>query len=221
MLRVRPHQVFHMVPADRRECVMRLPTAGALPAVEAALLIALQKAVRPRMLFEFGTFRGDTTWMLAANLDDPDGSVYTLDLPDLDGVTWAGADRLIAEQGMAQAPTFVGTACEDRIVRLRQDSMTFDAEPLRGRFQYVFVDGNHHEDYVRRDTQSALILLESARLSCLAWHDYGNEHHPELTRYLDALSEHLPLVHIEETSLVVMVDGLDIAPRSSATASTP
>lgn len=37
--------------------------------------------------------------------------------------------------------------------------------------------------------------------ACIAWHDYQNEEHPAVTKYLAGLSRYMPLVAIEDTRL--------------------
>ena len=52
-----------------------------LPAGERAVLSALVRLKSPRVIFEFGTFTGTTT-ALMADAAEPDTEIHTIDLPD-------------------------------------------------------------------------------------------------------------------------------------------
>lgn len=160
---------------------------------EASVLVGLLKFIRPDNTFEFGTYRGDTTRLLARNFA---GTVYTLDLDSIEGVSFAPAtpDRVLAEEATAAHRDYAGLD----IVQLLGDSYRFDPTPYEGKMGFVFIDGNHDLKYLRRDTANALRMAASR--SVIVWHDYGYPEHPKLTAYLDSLGEEL--CHVEGTHLV-------------------
>jgi hypothetical protein len=82
--------------------------------------------------------------------------------------------------------------------------MTFDFSEWFGTIDMVFVDGGHDVPTAKADTENALKLIRSHKPAIILWHDYRGPEYPELTDYLDALSEEIPLTHIEDTKLVFL-----------------
>ena len=66
---------------------------------------------------------------------------------------------------------------------------------------FLFIDGGHDRFTVESDTENALVLAAAKKPSCIMWHDYGNAEYPDLTSYLDELSQRLEIFHIEDTML--------------------
>ena len=60
------------------------------------------------------------------------------------------------------------------LTRIGHDSSTFDFSSL-GKFDMVFVDGDHGYESVKQDTRSAFSVLRDER-SVIVWHDYCVEH---------------------------------------------
>jgi predicted O-methyltransferase YrrM len=177
------------------------------------VLCALGSLLRCETIFEFGTFRGDTTWLLAHNL--PRAEVYTLDLagPDATGsaeleLTDAGEYFLDWDRGAR----FRDTPEAARITRLVGDSATFDFSPYRGKIDLVYVDASHSFSYVKSDTEAALAMLSPT--GTIVWDDYT--HYSGIWAYLDELAATLdgPIFHLLGTRLalysrrqLVSVDG--------------
>jgi len=211
MFHIRPHQVLNLVNPQERKFLMWLPTSGwAMTTLETSILVALLKLTKPRNVFEFGTFHGETTRILAANMGDPDGKIFTLDLEKMDGVVFEGRDKILAEEAVASKRPFEDPEYAARIKQLLDDSMLFDFAKFAGQINFVLVDGNHNVNYVKKDTQNAMLMLTTNESACMVWHDYGNPHHPDLTRYLNDLSNEIPLYHVEETMLVFYTRGLEL-----------
>ena len=169
---------------------------------EALVLLLALRQVEPTNVFEFGTFHGETTRMLAGNLPNPDARIFTLDIKDTDGIRFIGVDEQIAEESIGESVVFD----DPRITRLFCDSLHFDSTPYHGKMQYIFIDGNHALEYVRADTANALQMLDRTRPGVILWHDFENPDFPELTDFLVALAKALPnMYHVERpdhTSLV-------------------
>jgi hypothetical protein len=70
-----------------------------LPDGERVLLAGLTRLLRPRVIFEFGTFTGTTTKLLSDFA--PDAIVHTIDLPD-DGFTVGSLDRAARWRSVSQ-----------------------------------------------------------------------------------------------------------------------
>ncbi len=114
---------------------------------------------------------------------------------------------MLAQRNFSGLPT--------KVEQLFCDSYVFDSEPYEGRIAFVFIDGNHALKYVEKDTANALRMTPRNRPSAVIWHDYGNPACADLTRYLDSLSEGMPLHHIEETMFVIRLQGLTLPGRQA------
>ena len=181
---------------------------GNVQTVEIAVINELVRRDSPSVLFEIGTFDGRSTSNLAAN--SPAGAVvYTLDLP-VDGPLDTTHEIERGEEKYARdtrvGELFASEELPDRgkIAQLFGDSATFDDTGYRGKVDFVFVDGSHHADYVRNDTELALRLLGDSG-GLIVWHDYANAHWPGVTSVLDGYSGHARLrgmTHIEGCTLV-------------------
>jgi hypothetical protein len=145
-------------------------------------LCAMAAVLRPRSIFEFGTYKGATTANLALNA--PEAAIRTLDIgsgpPQSERVRRVFADRAI-----------------ERIVA---DSNSFDFSGLEGSIDFVFVDGWHKSPTVENDSRNALRILAPG--GTVVWHDFGPDH-PDVVDCLLMLSREIPLTHVAGTSLVV------------------
>jgi hypothetical protein len=66
------------------------------------------------------------------------------------------------------------------VVQLHGDSRSFDFGGLQKKFDLLFIDGDHHYDTVKSDTEKVFEHLVHDE-SIVVWHDYG--FHPDLVRY--------------------------------------
>ncbi|MGA9364111.1 MAG: class I SAM-dependent methyltransferase [Bacteroidota bacterium] len=166
---------------------------------ELALLAAIVKSTKPRAIFEFGTYNGNTTLQLALNAPE-DTLVYTLDLPSTNPGTRLRLDsgeRLLVDSARV-GERFVGTNAEKKIRQILMDSAVYDYSALRGKIDMIFIDGSHSYEYVQNDTRRALEMCAPNGL--ILWHDYMIWN--DVTDYLNNLSRTLPLRHMRGTSLV-------------------
>ncbi len=210
MHHIRPYKFFALVdqPPAKRIVQMQLPPrrgAGGLTTLETSLLIAATQIVNARRVFEIGTFLGSTTLNLALNIP-ADGKVLTLDLDARSAgeVTQHPGDKpLTAIHLETAALDFVGSPVAGKITTLTGNSITFDYAPWKDSIDLAFIDGGHDFDTVKSDTENALAIVAKSAPSCILWHDYRNADYPELSEYLDGLSEQMPIFHIEDTRLCV------------------
>lgn len=159
---------------------------------------------RPQALFEFGTFRGQTTRLLA-HYAPPDAIVHTLDLPrgQLRGALPIGP----ADGKYVEPHRRVDFSHEPKIEQLFGDSARFsiwlDDEE---QFDFLFVDGCHSYEYCLNDSLRALAMVRPGGV--IVWHDYGTPHWPGVTAALDDLrrnsSAFACLRHVAGTSLVIL-----------------
>lgn len=224
MINIRPHQVLSIVDNFQEEIKFFMPPAdgtGGLRTLESVLLVKLLRLVNPQFIFEFGTYKGETTRLLLENIPEvsvlPNYSkerVYTLDLPSIDNIEFEGLDRVVAKNSIGFKRKYLASTKKHLVKQILKDSIKLDIENYRKKFQYIFIDANHSLSYVKKDTENSIEML-SGEPSCIIWHDYGNPEHPELTKYLNDLSVNMRLYHIEGTMLVFYILGIEVPMRLS------
>jgi len=178
---------------------------GGTSDAEAWVLAVLAR--RAKLMFEFGTCTGKTAYLWARN-SPPDARVVTLTLaPDhvADYSREATDDASDVEFALKESThtefLYSSSPVRDKVEQLFGDSKTFDVSPWKGRCELVFVDGSHAYSYVVSDSEKALQLVAPGGL--VLWHDYaGPRHAPGVYRALNELSQRIPLVRIEGTTLV-------------------
>ena len=132
---------------------------GSLP-TDLALLTALAKSIENCLYFEIGTWRGESV----ANVARFAKEAYTLNL----------SREAIQHNGWgAKYADLHGFFSKNinNIHHLEGDSMQFDYAGLNRKFDLIFIDGNHHFEYVKHDTQQVFQHLIHAS-SIVVWHDY-------------------------------------------------
>lgn len=166
------------------------------------VLGALAALLDCETVFEFGTYRGDTTRLLAHNL--PRSRIYTLDLAGPDAISSARLELTDHDEYFREwdrGARFRGTHEASRITQLFGDSATFDFAPYRGKIDLIYVDASHSYSYVRSDTEAALTMLSAS--GTIVWDDYT--HYPGIHAYLNELAPALdrPIFHLLGTRLAV------------------
>jgi predicted O-methyltransferase YrrM len=190
------HELFPGIEAQE-VCLTQRFEDKALPYGEVYVLAAITAFLRPRMVFEIGTFTGAASLIIAQQAG-AGCAVYTLDVP-------AGYGRLQL-RGVALDPPesdadligerFRGTEYERQITQLYGDSATFDFTPYTGQMDLVFVDGSHSYEYVMNDTQRALKMLTPH--GTIIWDDCSTQH-PGVAEALDRVGAALPIYRISKT----------------------
>lgn len=141
---------------------------------EIGALCAIAKHFQVKRVLEIGTFDGNTSLNLAVNT--PEGSaITTIDLP----LDWGGKSTLdipalydnVSEREDVGAQFKSDPAMAVKVKQVYADTGSLDWSALGGAFDLIFIDGCHHQVYVRNDTENALkLLLENG---VIVWHDYG------------------------------------------------
>ncbi len=140
---------------------------GSLP-TDLALLKKLAGRFRECRYFEIGTWRGES----AANVARVAKSCHTLNLSDKDLRALGRPEKYINLHGLY-------TKGLDNVVQLEGNSATYDFEPL-GKFDLVFIDGDHHYDMVKNDSEKVFSHLVKEN-TIVVWHDYASN--PEQVRF--------------------------------------
>jgi Methyltransferase domain len=191
-------------PHERVELPTRLLTAGGTRHDELLHLATVTRVLRPRKVFEIGTFMGQTTSIFLMNAP-PDARVLTMDLPpegSLDSAqqrAYLDTDLdLVRERKLAACVYEMGL--ESRFEQVLCDSLAFDPTPHRGTVELGFIDGAHALSYVQNDTMKMAVMM--AERGLVFWHDYGGKgSFRPLTNYLEELARKIPLYRVPGTSL--------------------
>jgi predicted O-methyltransferase YrrM len=167
---------------------------------EIEVMAMLCRWQNPKIAFEFGTFEGFTTLVMAMN-SPSDAMIYTLDLPLKEPFKTKFTleyynNTFVNARGKLY---FRGTQYEPKICTLYADSAEFDESPLRNKVDLIFVDGNHQAEYIANDTQKAFSMCSSNGI--ILWHDYKTSW-PDVTPFLENLSLEKKLFHIKGTNYV-------------------
>ena len=141
---------------------------GSLP-TDLALLKALAVKYNVKDYLEIGTWRGESVANVAAVVEN----CYTVNLPDEEMLKM----NLPAEY--VQSHRFFSEGLKN-VKHIQAHSHSFDFGSLNTKFDMIFIDGDHHYESVKKDTQTAFNLLKS-NASIIVWHDYAVS--PETIRW--------------------------------------
>lgn len=211
MIKIRPHHLLDMIPQNERLASIVLPNKhSAMYAVETVCHIALLKLIKPKVVFEIGTYLGEQSITLAANLEDG-GIVYTLDLltSQIDEIDFHPCDEPVARRRVCLPKPVVSDEIQERIVYLYGDSNKFDFSPYIDKVQFVIIDGGHDIRTISSDTENAFRMLDKNRAGCIIWDDYNNPNY-DITEFIDELSKRLSLYYIEDTMSVFYLRNIEI-----------
>jgi hypothetical protein len=167
--------------------------------IEYPLLGAICALLQPRRIFEFGTYHGEATLMLARVC--PEARITTVNIPagqqPAHRVEPMQAVELIGEEQIGWR--FRGHPEAGRIEQILADTAQLDTAPHRGRYDFVWIDAGHSYANVKNDTRKAFeVAGEGAHIF---WHDFDATQ-PGLTEWLLEFSRERPLHWIGRTSLV-------------------
>ena len=161
-------------------------------------LCLITRLVRPKRIFEIGTYRGYTALQFAANA--PDAEIFTLDLPQGSNTVLPITVMDETLGGVQKGETLEGRKDTARIHRLLGDSATFDFSPYARNIDLFFIDGAHTYEYVKNDTLKALECCHPG--SVIAWHDYGRMGVNGVRRWLhEFVRSHFPVYRVPNGSL--------------------
>jgi hypothetical protein len=223
MRHIRPYKIFTMIEAlpPQRVANITLPSrrgAGGTSLLETLLIIAANRIVDARRVFEFGTFLGSNTLNMALNTP-ADAEIFTLDL-DEQCTTERGQhpeDVPLTQMHLASRSSldFIGSPVAGKIKTLIGNSTQFDFSAWSRSVDFVFIDGGHDVFTAKSDSKNAFEMVNKEKPSCVMWHDYRSWNYPALTCYLDELSQEREIFHIEDTMLCAWFNDPDrsIIPR--------
>ncbi len=171
---------------------------GSLP-TDLALLRGLAGFFKDCSYFEIGTWRGESV----ANMARVAKECYTLNL---------SADEMRRMGVRSKYMYLLGyfSRALDNVVHLSGNSLDFDFAALKKKFDIIFIDGDHHYEHVRNDTEKTFKDLAHED-SVIVWHDYA--YHPEEVRFevlagiLDGTDPalHEDLYHVSQTKCAILL----------------
>lgn len=141
---------------------------GSTP-LDLALLRILARKFKIKKYLEIGTWRGESV----ANISSIVDQAYTLNLSKSDLKKIGKSDQYINSHAIFSKNL-------SNVIHLEGNSRTFDFNSLNQKFDMIFIDGDHHYESVKKDTQTAFKLLNSTN-SIIVWHDYAST--PEEIRW--------------------------------------
>ncbi len=178
--------------------------------VEEVCKIALIAAwLRPRRVFEFGTYNGMTTRQIALNTPQ-DCEIVTMDIdPASEAVAQleiGGIDRFLANKSgvfnFRVGEYFLGSPQAVKINQIWGDTLALDTTVYSRQMDLVFVDAGHTYRYVKSDTEKALKMLRPGGV--ILWHDYNQLLHPDVMQCLcEEAQSGVRIGHLRGTSLAV------------------
>ncbi len=225
---IKPKVLFMKIEAENAIPVpmkINVPSSGigSVTLLEASALLSIVKLVRPRKIFEFGTFLGYSTALLVENSAE-ECTVYSLDLGDSHVsekplTAYADADLrsdgdindeyLRDAQGALKPRYLTGLSDADksRLTLLQQDSRQLDpaAHGLVGTVDLVFVDGGHDTETITIDTANARKMIGDSGV--IIWHDYNSTIHGDVTSFVNDLATKESVIHIQHTMMAVLLVG--------------
>ena len=131
--------------------------------IDLALLKALAQKYQVQSYFEIGTWRGESVANVASVV--PQCTTFNL-----------SKEEILALGGPQEYASLHGFFSEKlpNVTQLWGNSQTFDFSEHYGRYDLVFVDGDHHPEAVKKDTETAFKLLRNEQ-AIIVWHDYGSD----------------------------------------------
>ncbi|MBI4611883.1 MAG: class I SAM-dependent methyltransferase [Candidatus Rokubacteria bacterium] len=195
-----------VLPVDRVELPTHLDLSGGIRLDELVILATATRVLRPRKIFEIGTYTGTATSVLILNAP-ADAAVVTLDLPSgsqppdeaIDRHVYIDSDVDLVRRRRLGA-CLRELHLEGRYQQVLCDSLQFDPSPHRGSVELGFIDGAHALPYVRNDTVKMASMLADRGL--VFWHDYGGKgRFRPLARYLETLAETIGIYRVSGTTL--------------------
>lgn len=134
---------------------------GAASPIDMAILKGLARGIVDCHYLEIGSLRGESV----ANVATVARRCVALSLPPGRMKELGYSDDLI------RSHHFYSRTIAN-VTHVEHDSQTFDFSSLGMRFDLVFVDGDHYDASVRRDTLNAFRVLRDEN-SMVVWHDYA------------------------------------------------
>jgi len=164
------------------------------------LLLILAKQFKELDYLEIGTWRGESIRNILEITSCNKAVSITLDPNDF----------VESNNSIFETSNVFLDYNDNRLLQIYADSSNFDFSSL-GKFDLIFIDGDHSYKSILSDTKNALRLLKDDN-SVIVWHDYSydndqNVWHSTLKAIKDAIpvEEHKYLYYVENTMSAVYI----------------
>jgi predicted O-methyltransferase YrrM len=164
---------------------------------EQIYLWAAVQGLKPKQLFEFGTFDGGSTRCFAEAAPD-DAVITTIDLP----VELFDKQDPEAFDGTRVGEQYKSSPAAHKIKQIRADASTYDFTSLAGTMDFIFVDAAHDYPHGLSDSRAALKLVNPST-GVIIWHDFEPYWHGLVHAILEATAGQ-PLCRLAGTSMGVL-----------------
>lgn len=150
----------------------------------------IMQVLKPERVFEFGTFVGRMTRLMAMNAP-ASTKIFTLDLPQKEVLHTIGE-------------AFKDTEENHKITQLNGNSATFDFSPWYHSCDFVWIDACHDYQFVKSDTEQALKIVKPG--GWIAWHDYRqSKNFDGVTKCVREFSRKYPQIHhLHGTTMAIL-----------------
>jgi hypothetical protein len=172
---------------------------GGMSFDELLILARATQALKPRTIFEIGTYNGLSTAVLLLN-SDSNATIVTMDLPTSAAAddNWLPSDQqLVTSRRLGSVPRALGL---ERYTQLLCDSMSFDPSSYENSVELGLIDAAHDLAHVQNDTLKMARMISDR--GTVFWHDYGGKGaFRPLAHYLEGLGKRGSIYRIRDTSL--------------------
>ena len=176
---------------------------GSIRPIDLALLKALARRYDACKYLEIGTLCGES----AANVATIADECVTIDLPPAEMREKMKRSDKFFEEG----PGFFSKNLKN-VKHILHSSQTFDFSTLGGKFDLIFIDGDHSYRSVKKDTENAFKILRNSS-SVIVWHDYRHNSGNILWEVFAGILEGCPkekiqnLYCVSDTICAVYIEG--------------
>jgi predicted O-methyltransferase YrrM len=163
-------------------------------------MLLLSSLSKNKTVFEFGTFRGQTTY----NLSKTAIEVYTFDFGD--NISGEGYPEY--EVGEVYPEYEVGEVYKKNnatnVIQLVGDSMIYDFSELNNKFDIIWLDAGHSYKACKKDFETSLQIMKQDTTTIIAIDDYPAW--AGVKQAVEEIAETKHLYYIPEIALIVYIN---------------
>ena len=190
---------------------------GTLNLLEKTIICSILKTKKISRIFEFGTFLGSTTSMMALNSKN-NSKIVSFDLETKKKLTKFSIkkfnqlkknynvkkqnsnDNFLKKAYQKFGPVYLfylKKKYKKKIQLLKGNSLNYNFNSYENKFDLIFIDGGHNFKTVKADTINSLKMVKKGGM--IMWHDASSKIHLDVYKYLKTLN--LKLYKYKHTSL--------------------